>query len=179
MIEVESKYRIPDDKIVSIVSSIEGVCRLKTQSQSDLIYLYNASSFATFIPGDPVVRIRDTDGRIIWTVKRKRPEGDMWEVEVPLGVSSVCDAADMMNCLGWTLVTRVDKRRRSGSADGLTIAVDDVAGLGMFIEIEALVDFDEDVVDARSKIDKLRSTLGIRSEWREERKYDELINLEG
>lgn len=177
MIEVETKYRIPNEGVADVLNIIEGKCHLEVHSQSDIIYLNGASSFVNFVPGTPVVRIRDSDQCVVLTVKRKRPDGGMWEVEVPLTAPSTDLAVEMMDCLGWTLVTRVDKLRRSGVIRDLNVAIDNVLKLGTFVEIEALVGADEEVAAVESKIDALREELGIDARWREDRKYDELMVL--
>jgi cytidine deaminase len=72
------------------------------------------------------------------------------------------DATDLLNgaldaALGTTVV--VSKRRRLFIWENVRIHVDDVEGLGTFVELEALVDGDLDA--AREQVARLRSGLAI------------------
>ena len=171
MIEVEKKYRLPADA-QDIIERIGELYSLsKAVRQADLVYLNGISSFKDFTPGDPVLRCRSVDDAVTFTVKRKLPEGGVWEVELPVNDTG----ADFIACLDWNLVTRVVKTRRSTQIDGITVVVDDVEGLGQFVELEVLVATTEEVEHALSSISQLCTKLGISKEWEEERKYDELL----
>ena len=175
MIEVEKKYRLPADA-QDIIERIGELYSLsKAVRQADLVYLNGISSFKDFTPGDPVLRCHSVDDAVTFTVKRKLPEGGVWEVELPVNDTGADRVEDFIACLGWNLVTRVVKTRRSAQADGITIVVDDVEGLGQFVELEVLVATTEEVEHALSSISQLCTKLGISKEWEEERKYDELL----
>jgi len=175
MIEVEKKYRLPADA-QDIVERIRELYSLsKAVRQADLVYLNGISSFKDFTPGDPVLRCRSVDDAVTFTVKQKLPEGGVWEVELPVNDAGVDRVEDFVACLGWNLVTRVVKTRRSAQADNITIVVDDVEGLGQFVELEVLVATTEEVEYALTSISRLCTKLGISEEWEEERKYDELL----
>ena len=175
MIEVEKKYRLPADA-QDIVERIRELCSLsKAVRQVDLVYLNGISSFKDFTPGDPVLRCRSVDDDVTFTVKQKLPEGGVWEVELPVNDAGVDRVEDFVACLGWNLVTRVVKTRRSAQADNITIVVDDVEGLGQFVELEVLVATTEEVEYALTSISRLCTKVGMSEEWEEERKYDELL----
>jgi homotetrameric cytidine deaminase len=58
----------------------------------------------------------------------------------------------------------VSKRRRLFLWEGVRIHLDDVEGLGNFVEVEAVLPEAGDVATARSKVDRLRAELGISDE---------------
>jgi homotetrameric cytidine deaminase len=70
---------------------------------------------------------------------------------------SVLEALD--SALGTTVV--VSKRRRLLAWEGVRIHLDDVDGLGSFIEFEAVLPDAGDLGTARAKVARLRSELGI------------------
>jgi homotetrameric cytidine deaminase len=75
-------------------------------------------------------------------------------VSVPDAVVEALDAA-----LGTTVV--VSKRRRLFLWEGVRIHLDEVDGLGAFIEFEAVLPDAGDLETARAKVARLRSELGI------------------
>src|SRR5947209_10397056 len=72
-------------------------------------------------------------------------------------VSEALDAA-----LGTTVV--VSKRRRLFLWEGVRIHLDEVDGLGSFIEFEAVLPDAGDLETARAKVTRLRSELGIEAD---------------
>jgi homotetrameric cytidine deaminase len=75
-------------------------------------------------------------------------------VAAPEELAEALDAA-----LGATVV--VAKRRRLFLWEGVRIHLDDVEGLGTFVEFEAVLPDAGDVATAHSKVDRLRAELGI------------------
>ena len=51
-------------------------------------------------------------------------------------------ARQMLTALGWQEVVTVDKVRLESKTEDYTICVDEVAGLGLFIELEVLAEDD-------------------------------------
>jgi len=75
----------------------------------------------------------------------------------------VADAAPLREALEaayGTLVT-VTKRRRLLLWEGVRIHLDEVAGLGSYLELEAVADPDSDLSGEREKVERLRAELGI------------------
>ena len=78
-------------------------------------------------------------------------------VAAPQELAEALDAA-----LGTVVV--VSKLRRLFLWEGVRIHLDDVEGLGNFVEFEAVLPEAGDVATARSKVDRLRAELGISDE---------------
>ena len=75
----------------------------------------------------------------------------------------VADAAPLREALDaayGTLVT-VTKRRRLLLWEGVRIHLDEVEGLGSYLEFEAVADADSDLSGEREKVERLRTELGI------------------
>jgi adenylate cyclase class 2 len=73
-------------------------------------------------------------------------------VEYSTGISNPSHALSIFLSLGFTEVATVTKERMFCEIDGVTVSIDDVAGLGVFTELEIVVDGADMVEAARSRI---------------------------
>lgn len=70
----------------------------------------------------------------------------------------------------------IDKTRTTYKCEGFTIALDHVAYLGDFLEIELLVDSESEVADAVESIDLFASQkLGLSLDAIDNERYDTLL----
>jgi homotetrameric cytidine deaminase len=92
----------------------------------------------------------------------RRPDDDEARVSEYLRVA-VPDAAALREALDSAYGTSVvvAKRRRLLLWEGVRIHLDEVEGLGSYMELEALAPRDEDLEPARAKVAKLRAELQI------------------
>jgi homotetrameric cytidine deaminase len=92
----------------------------------------------------------------------RRPDDDQARVSEYLRVA-VPDAAALKEALDAAYGTRVvvAKRRRLLLWEGVRIHLDEVDGLGTYMELEALAPSDDDVDPARAKVARLRDELQI------------------
>jgi cytidine deaminase len=75
----------------------------------------------------------------------------------------VADAAPLREALdsAYGADVTVTKRRRVLLWEGVRIHLDEVDGLGSYLEIEALADSESDLTEEREKVERLRHELGI------------------
>ncbi len=78
--------------------------------------------------------------------------------EVETGVASADEAEAVFAALGFEPVATVEKRRERFELDGYTLALDEVAGVGEFLEVETHA---ESVAPAREGARELLAELGI------------------
>ncbi|HET7302588.1 MAG TPA: class IV adenylate cyclase [Candidatus Saccharimonadales bacterium] len=174
MIEVERKYRIATGHQEDILSKMAAMGEVSTVSQADSVYLRGARSFAEFTKGDPVVRIRQVDDSVVLTAKRIVNEaGDA--LEENLEVPDMEEAKRFVDILGFQPVTEVQKERSTVSEGRLKVVLDNVVGLGYFVELEIVVADQPDVAGAISEITSRAQDLGLAEAQLETRKYDELL----
>jgi adenylate cyclase class 2 len=171
VIEVERKFRLPDTFGLAEVE--QSVPLSAPVQQVDTVYLYGANSFDDFTPGSPVLRVRELDGDALMTLKRRVHGSASREVEFPIDGAI---AREFIELLGWTAVTEVRKSRRTGVFRDTTVVVDQVEGLGMFIELEIMVESEQETSLALAQIDSVSKALKLLGDWVEPRKYDELLN---
>jgi homotetrameric cytidine deaminase len=106
------------------------------------------------------LKLRSQDGGAVELIAYRRPDSagatESTYVRAPAS-ESVLEALGL--ALGTTVV--VSKRRRLLAWEGVRIHLDEVEGLGSFIEFEAVLPDAGDLEAARAKVARLRSELGI------------------
>lgn len=123
------------------------------------------------------IRIRRFDGHFEAFLTYKGPKIDpnsktRREVEVP--ITDPDKHVEILESLGFKEVLTIEKRREKYYVDkGIMIDLDDVEGLGKFIEIEALAEREEVVEESVKILREILESLGV--ERFERRSYLELM----
>ena len=156
MRNVELKARDPDP-----ARSLERALGLGAEDKGEI---RQRDTYFARAHGRLKLREQETGGSPLWDelIEYSRPDS------VRAGTSAyrrvpVADAEPLRESLDaayGTLVT-VAKRRRLLLWDGVRIHLDDVEGLGSYLELEAVADTDSDLSAERDKVERLRTELGI------------------
>ena len=123
------------------------------------------------------IRVRRFNGHFEAFLTYKGPKLDQrsktrLELEVP--ITDPDEYERILNALGFKEVLTVSKVREKYYYDRkIVIALDEVEGLGKFIEVETLVEDETDVEEAVEKIREIMEALGVRRF--ERRSYLELV----
>lgn len=174
MIEVERKYHISNKQVIEKNLNKLGYKKTETVHQADRVYLQKSDSFKTFKVGDPVTRIREVNGSNTLTFKKAvNAQGDTIEHEMTVEPAS--EAEGFLLELGFNPVTNVDKVRTEFKLNNVTVALDEVMGLGSFVEVEILCIEGEEKI-ARAKIVEIAKRIGLNTNDIETKKYDQLIS---
>jgi adenylate cyclase class 2 len=178
VIEVEWKFRIADlDELLLRLVAAGGVC----QGESIQHDVYFSHPVRDYSQTDEAIRVRVESGRASLCYKGPRLDAaslsrQELELELVGGNPAGDRARELLTQLGFREVLAVHKRRSLWTIpteDGpATAAVDDVAGLGMYVELE---DFAEpDAWEAVcSRLRRLARSLGLQAA--ECRSYLELL----
>jgi putative adenylyl cyclase cyaB len=76
-------------------------------------------------------------------------------------------ARQMLTALGWQEFITVDKVRHESKTEDYTICIDEVAGLGLFIELEVLAEDDANANNIQQQMYSFLKNLNIDSElWK-------------
>ena len=76
-------------------------------------------------------------------------------------------ARQMLTALGWQEVVTVDKVRLESKTEDYTICIDEVAGLGLFIELEVLAEDDANTDNIQQQMYSFLKNLNIDGElWK-------------
>ena len=134
-----------------------GAREVNTTVQRDTYYRHPGRDFAKT---DEALRIREEEGRT--TLAYKGPKLDpatksREELQVPLVGPGEMGA--LLLRLGFEPVAVVEKRRRTFHLRGLEVDLDEVKGLGTFLEVEAIGC--EDLAEGRERVLGLLRELGL------------------
>ncbi|MFB6134097.1 MAG: class IV adenylate cyclase [Halanaeroarchaeum sp.] len=139
MYEVEVKVSADHDRVRSVLER-EGAESLGRLEQIDV---YFDAPHRDFAATDEALRIRretGSDGEAAAFVTYKGPRVDAEsktreEIETP--IASIEDVRAILTALGFDPVAEVEKVRERFRLEEYTVTLDDVAGLGEFVEVEA------------------------------------------
>lgn len=131
---------------------------------------YLAHPSRDFAQSNEALRIRREDGSNRLTYKgpkRGGPTKTREEVELPFedGPEGYARMRRVFEALGFRLVAEVVKTRQSfhleSEAGRLEIAIDQVDGLGSFVEVEAIADGEDDLARAQAAVLEAANRLGL------------------
>lgn len=165
MIEVEVKARaLPDtlDKIISLGATFAG-----TENHKDL---YFNSPERDFRKRDEALRIRIKEEGARLTYKGPKLDGlTKSRKELTVKIDSPETMAEILAALGFVLSAEVRKRRTKYVLGDVIFALDDVEGLGAFLEVEIRgeADYEEQKRRVLSLLEKLDLGESIRSSYLE------------
>jgi adenylate cyclase class 2 len=133
MIEVEVKALARPDTRQRILDL--GGVYLKTENHRDL---YFNSPLQDFQQSDEALRIRVKEGGASLTYKGPKLDSETKSrMELTVGVEDPQALEHVLNALGFVRAGEVRKQRAKYRLGDLTLALDEVEGLGSFLEIEA------------------------------------------
>lgn len=175
MKEVEVKARLRDRATVKQRLTDLGCVFTEPVTQDDRIFIVAGRELASTRTGDNVLRIRQQGNRTIFTLKQQQLN-ELDCIEKETDVSNSQQLQDIITLLGYEEAMSVRKTRQSTTYDGLTICLDEVVGLGSFIEVEKITDQDAGIV--QNELLDFLETLGVKREDRVEQGYDRLMDRE-
>ena len=170
MIEIESKFKISDDitrgELLAILKG-QFIAPISSKRQIDTVFLLPEQVDALIVPGSKIMRVRDvlnpeTDElqRSLITLKVEG-QAKLASDEYEFAVDDGNVARQMLTALGWQEVVTVDKVRLESKTEDYTICIDEVAGLGLFIELEVLTEDSADVKNIQQQICNFLKNLNI------------------
>jgi adenylate cyclase, class 2 len=174
MKEVEVKARVSDlDALQTTIEKL-GIKFSKPVTQNDLVFAERLDNFTESLSGVNFLRIRKQGNKTLLTLKR--PEANetvSFEREV-----EIYDAEPMrqiIEFLGFKLAVRVNKKRRQAKHRDLELCLDDVEGLGTFIEVEKMAEENDDSLKIQKELYTFLKQFGITDADRVEDGYDTLV----
>ena len=176
MIEIEVKFKlsanITRDKLITVLESHLGV-PISIKHQIDTVFLLPEQVDAPIVPGSKIMRVRDVldpkTGELQQSLMTLKVEGQAKLVsdEYEFAVDDGNMARQMLTALGWQEVVTVDKVRLESKTEDYTICVDEVAGLGLFIELEVLAEDDANTDNVQQQMHSFLKSLNIDGElWK-------------
>lgn len=173
MREVEVKFRIADVEAVEAALSLRGLRLGPPVVQDDQAYAPVGWSYGDAKQGVSFVRLRTVDGAHTFTLKRPAENAlSCAEHETVVADRQAMDAA--IRSMGFYPTVRIVKARRTAEFDDLSLCLDDVQGLGAFLEVERMVEANVPGEKVQAELAEFVAGLGIEAE-RTEETYDSLV----
>ena len=176
MIEVESKFKISGDITQSDLLAVlkdQFIAPISSKHQIDTVFLLPEQVDAPIVPGSKIMRVRDAlnpeTGELQQSLMTLKVEGQAKLVsdEYEFVVDDGNAARQMLTALGWQEVVTVDKVRLESKTEDYTICIDEVAGLGLFIELEVLAEDDANANNIQQQMCNFLKNLNIDGElWK-------------
>lgn len=179
MHEVEVKAKLEDAE--AFMRALTGLgCELgKEIRQDDTTYVRDTSSLDAYLANADFLRLRiQDDGRTLFTIKHhpgRVTNLNSAPLELELEVSSRDVMERMLSLMGYQEAVRMVKVRRKTRYQMWEICVDEVEGLGSFVELEELADSNERVPEIRTSMQKFLEGLGVKKEDFLMNRYDVLM----
>lgn len=157
MIEVEVKARAKPETLERIKAL--GANFLKEENHIDI---YFNSSIRDFRKTDEALRIRIKEEGARLTYKGPKLDIETKSrKELTVKIDSAERMAEILTSLGFVPSAKVIKRRTKYALGDVTFALDDVQGLGLFLEVEVEAIGDANLEDQRTKVISILSQIGL------------------
>lgn len=173
MKEIEVKARVKNIDEVKVKLIGLGSVFSEPLVQKDIVYLHQSLAFKDIKRGTSVLRIRNANGKYTLTLK-KQLENELDNIEREIVFDDFQQAADILQYMDYREVVRVTKTRVKCRYQDLTICLDDVEGLGRFIEVEKMSEI-ADSAEVQKSLFEFLQTLGVAKEDQVFKGYDTLI----
>lgn len=173
MLEVEVKAKVQEKNLLEARLTEKGVVLGAPHTQIDHVFVKHVESIGAFYKNVIFVRIREqADQKPVLTLKKKRQE--LASLEYETEVESVEMMSQILQELELTHALTIQKTRSTGVHEKYTVCLDEVVGLGTFVEVEVLVnDGDADVL--QGELFSFLESLGVSREDRVTDAYDTLL----
>jgi adenylate cyclase class 2 len=169
--EVEVKVPISDVNAIEKTILRAGGRRLNSEIQTDIYYDHPCR---TFSQTDEAVRLRtrepldalpsDSSRLSATELTYKGPKVDKTtktRLEFTSGVTDAGAITSILQNTGFKHVAIIKKRRIFFDVSGITVSIDDVDGVGLFIELESIAHSKKSVQAAKEKVLTLVEHLGL------------------
>jgi len=171
MIEVEVKVKSGDD--VERRISVLGGMLIGVEEHIDVYFNHSSRDFKDT---DEALRLRKVDSHAELTYKGPRIGSiSKTREELTLVVDSFDTCREMLKKLSFTEFIELSKTRKIYRVDGFKINLDDVRGLGKYIEVEAEASSISDIPNVEGRIREILEKLGFREEQFIRKSYLELL----
>jgi adenylate cyclase class 2 len=171
--EIEVKYHVDDLEALLVVLKARGIELSDPVYQDDQAYAPDGWQFGDSKLGVSFARLRTVDGRHYFAVKQPGENAQAcleYETEV-------ADRAAMHGAIlhmGYHPTVRVAKARRTATLERCSLCVDDVEGVGAFLELERMVPDDMPAEAIQAELAAFVAAFGVAA-VRTDETYDSLV----
>lgn len=174
MREIEVKYRVNDLEALLTALKSRGIELSDPIQQDDQAYAPTRWQFGDSKLGVSFLRLRTTGGRHYFTLKQPADNAQAClEYETEVTDREAMHAAALH--MGYKATVRIIKTRRSAVLASCSLCVDDVEGIGAFLELERLAADDANAAAEQEELATFVDSLGIAA-TRTRETYDTLVH---
>lgn len=179
MHEIEVKVRVENPEPVMKALEALGCAWSDAITQHDTVYVKDASSIQQYLRNNDFLRLRVQNGDTTILTLKHHPERadnpDSAPLEHELTVDSKEEMEKLLLTLGFIEAVQIKKARKKAKHEKWEICVDEVEGLGTFIEIEELATPDTSVPETRKRMRAFLTQIGIPENELFTNRYDTLL----
>lgn len=169
--EIEVKVRVTD--LAALASKLEANgCVLSDRVLQDDEIFANFTPFDVFATGNTILRIRKSNNKILFTVKKSQTT-DLDCLEREVEIDNAEEMREAILLMGYYEAVRVKKYRQKTRYRDYEICLDEVDGLGSFVEIEKITE-NEEAEKVFNELLEILNGFGIQEEDRVIHGYDTL-----
>jgi len=171
---MELEVKVPCGDLAGLEGRLKGMgaSHVEDLDQVDVYFSHPVRDFGVT---DEALRLRREDHRTVITYKGPKLDQDTkLREEIELGVEDLHRLSLILERLGFRPVIRIAKKRTVYALQGIHFCLDQVAGLGDFVEMEWQGD---DLDEGKRRILELKQKLGLVGN--ERRSYLELLMEKG
>ncbi|MDB5189984.1 MAG: adenylyl cyclase CyaB [Parcubacteria group bacterium] len=179
MHEIEVKAVLTDKE--SFVKALaDRGCELGPEvSQDDTVYAHTVGTLDEFLGNNDFLRLRvQNDGKTLFTFKHHPGRAinlDSAPLELELEISSRETMEKILDLMGYKEAVRIKKVRRKTTYQNWEICVDEVEGLGSFVEVEELLDANDTVQEVQQRMEAFLAEMGVGAEDLLKNRYDVML----
>ncbi|HEX3568681.1 MAG TPA: class IV adenylate cyclase [Candidatus Saccharimonadales bacterium] len=170
MREIEVKAQVADKAGLLARIAKQQVSLSAPLKQHDVVF--GPPGFAV---GSNWLRIRIENDQTVYFTLKKSVNGSLDNLELEVKVNNATEMERIVRQLGYELFSDITKTRQKAKVGDIEVCIDDVEGLGTFIEAELLMPDDADHDVAVQSLWQLLSSFGVPPHSEVHEGYDVLV----
>ncbi len=172
--EIEVKAKVNNKEALISAFKKEGIEFGEEVFQEDRVFINYDGPYKNFQKGATFLRIRITKDKTLFTLKQPQGGADcLSKIEKELEISDSKMMSEICNILGFKEAVVTKKKRRKAKTENYEICLDEVEGLGTFIEVEKMSDEEDETV--YKELFSFLEKFGVKKEDRVFVGYDVLM----
>jgi adenylate cyclase class 2 len=172
--EIEVKATVANPAALKSQLESLGCIFSEPVTQHDTIFVDFDGDFSAPKTGRNFLRIREAGGKLFFTLKQSHTN-ELDCIEKEFEISDAVQCRESLELMGYHEAVQVHKTRMKTNYHDMEICLDDVVGLGSFVEVEKITDGDGALV--QEELFLFLESLGVSREDRVMRGYDTLVYL--
>ncbi|MEK7608241.1 MAG: class IV adenylate cyclase [Patescibacteria group bacterium] len=175
--EIEVKARVQNLEVIAKELARRGCVLSDPIEQRDIIFVDSSyGEFEKFHPKKNLLRIRNAKGKFIFTIKQPQ-SNELDSIERETEIANPEEMEQALLLMGYHERVRVSKIRKTAKYQNWEICLDEVEGIGSFVEIEELTDDKANPDEIQRRILEFLKSLGVKEEDRVTTGYATLVYL--